>query len=394
MSLVEDALAGTSVFKDEAKLLFDYIPEELPHREDVLHRLVSFFRVVADGNGTQHVTLRGPVGSGKTAIARRFAIDLRDAMLKRHQKLHVSYVNCRNEKTPVTALLAVMRSLDPAFPDRGFAAPEMLDALRKQMAKRDISLLVILDEVDVLLKNKGADLLYSLSRFGQEGGVKGVSAIAISQRDIFKQLDEATASTFKRTNMITLEPYGKEAMDAIVTQRVKLAFHAGTVGEDVADLVADIASKKGDARLAIEILHHAGILANDEGNDQLTAEYVRKAKATIYSELPEHKLRELPRHELLVLLSVARRLAKTGAAYIMTGDAYEAYTLESEGHDEKPRGLTQYWDYLKSLESYGFLDLKKSGKGQAGTTHFISLPDAPAAELVQWLEAVVAEARP
>jgi archaeal cell division control protein 6 len=246
--------------------------------------------------------------------------------------------------------------------------------------------------VDALLKNKGSDLLYSLSRFGTEGGVRGISAIAISQRDIFKQLDEATASTFKRTNTILLDPYGKEAMDAIVAQRVKLAFHTGTLSADVADLVADIAARKGDARLAIEMLHAAGMLANDEGIETVTPEHVRTAKASIHSELPEHKLRELPLHELLVLLSVARRLLSTGAAYVTTGDSYDAYKLAAEEHEEKPRGLTQYWEYLKYLESYGFLDLKKSGKGHAGTTHFISLPDAPAKELVEWLQALVTEA--
>jgi hypothetical protein len=37
-----------------------------------------------------------------------------------------------------------------------------------------------------------------------------------------------------------------------------------------------------------------------------------------------------------------------------------------------------FWNYLKEVENAGFIHLKQSGKGQLGTTQFISLPDIPA----------------
>ena len=37
-----------------------------------------------------------------------------------------------------------------------------------------------------------------------------------------------------------------------------------------------------------------------------------------------------------------------------------------------------FWSYLKDIENAGFITLKKSSKGQVGTTQLISLPDIPA----------------
>ena len=37
-----------------------------------------------------------------------------------------------------------------------------------------------------------------------------------------------------------------------------------------------------------------------------------------------------------------------------------------------------FWNYLKDVESAGFINIKPSGKGHLGTTQLISLPDIPA----------------
>lgn len=391
---VDAAYAGPTVFLDEEKLDFDYVPEELPHREDVLTELTRTFRSVATGAKAQHASLEGPVGSGKTALARRFVADFREAVRKHSGRtLLTCYVNCRTDRTDTLALLTILRSLDKAFPDRGFSAGEMLDALRRNLERKEADMVVILDEADVLLKGTPksgpSELLYHLSRWGTEGGKRQVSTITASQHDIFGLLDEATASSYPR-NRIVLDPYGPEAMQAIVDQRVKLAMQPGTVPEPVAGLIADIAGEVGDARRAIQLLWKAGKRADaDPDRDQVNAEDVRAANNTMWSDLPEHKLRELPLHELLVMLAAARRLHKTGEAYAITSEVESTYQVLAETCEEKPRGHTQFWKYLKNLDAYGFLRVKRSGAGQSGTTQTISLPDAPAADVKVTLAAIL-----
>ncbi|HUR25419.1 MAG TPA: orc1/cdc6 family replication initiation protein, partial [Candidatus Thermoplasmatota archaeon] len=56
----------------------------------------------------------------------------------------------------------------------------------------------------------------------------------------------------------------------------------------------------------------------------------------------------------------------------------QSYKVACEEFGEEPRAHTQFWKYLKQLEGAGFLLSRLSGKGQAGTTQLLSIPDAPA----------------
>jgi cell division control protein 6 len=110
----------------------------------------------------------------------------------------------------------------------------------------------------------------------------------------------------------------------------------------------------------------------------VTPEHVRAAKAETYSVVTESKLRNLEKHQLLALYAIAKRLKKDGTAYVNTGEAEKTYAITCEEYDEKPRTHTMFWNYLKDIESAGFINIKLSGKGQIGTTQLISLPDIPA----------------
>jgi len=55
----------------------------------------------------------------------------------------------------------------------------------------------------------------------------------------------------------------------------------------------------------------------------------------------------------------------------------DIYKIVCEEYGETPRKERQFLDYLKRIQSYGFIDLKISGKGERGRSHLISIPDIP-----------------
>ena len=59
-----------SVFKDEAKLDINYIPQKLPHREKEHRLLMEFFSFILryPERMAQRVIVTGDVGTGKTAL--------------------------------------------------------------------------------------------------------------------------------------------------------------------------------------------------------------------------------------------------------------------------------------------------------------------------------------
>ncbi len=378
-TIIEDELNSSTIIKNMGALDFDFVPSELPHRDEQLRMLAHIYKPVLS-NIAQHAVIKGPVGTGKTVMAKMFCQDLVNVARKKRVMIEYVHINCRKRSTDAMVMLGILNHFDPRFPDRGFSVQEMLEVLRKQLKRREAQLFVVLDEADALLKKSGSDLIYDLTRFSDETSQDKipVSVLLISQKDILPLLDVAALSTFKRSNVVNLDKYSRDELYDIVSQRVSLAFHQSTVQEDSIDLIADIAEEWGDARFAIELLTKAGMAADQNHKIEVTPEFVRAAKAETYSVVTETKLRALERHQLLTLDAIAKRLHIDGTAYVLTGDAEKTYDAVCEEHDETPRAHTMFWHYLKDIENAGFITLKPSGKGQIGTTQLISLPDIPA----------------
>jgi len=374
---------GKSVFKDLRTLSFDYVPQRLVHREAQMKKLVMLYRPVVESNLSQNAVLTGSVGTGKTATAKRFCTDLKDFAEKQQKAVDWVLVNCRQRNSESSAVLHVVNHFQPNFPDRGFSITEMLRILRKDLEKRKIHLVIVLDEADMLLKKAGPDIIYKLTRFGEEkvDGRDLVSLMLISQKNIFEMLDASSTSTFKRTNVVEFGKYSSDELRDIVKTRVELAFHDGAIDDDAINLIAEVSSEWGDARFAIEILEKAGMLADEESAGRISVEHVRGAKAEAYSSITESKLAGLDRHQKLSLLGIAR--ASRAKAYVTTGEAESAYKVACEEYSEKPRAHTAFWGLMKDLDMLGVVSAKKSGPGISGKTTVITLLDIPAKVLEQ-----------
>jgi len=316
-------------------------------------------------------------------------MDLKEHAEKEHKAIDWVLVNCRQRNSESAVVLQIVNHYQPNFPDRGFSITEMLRILRKDLEKRKVHLVIVLDEADVLLKKAGPDVIYKLTRFEEEKveGLEYVSLMLISQKNIYDMLDAASISTFKRTNVIEFGKYSCDELKDIVAQRAQLALHENAIDQDSFDLIAEVSSEWGDARFAIEILEKAGMLADEEGAGKVDVEHVRGAKAEAYSSITESKLAGLERHQKLALLAIAR--ASKGKAYITTKDAEGAYAVACEEYDEKARAHTAFWGLMKDLDTLGIVSAKKSGPGISGKTTVITLLDIPAKVLIAKVSAML-----
>lgn len=382
--LLEDAL-GRSVVKNHQPLSFDFVPKELPHRQEHFSKLSAIFAPLIKSGIAQHARFKGPVGSGKTVMAKRFCEEARGVARDQGRSLDFIHVNCRRRDSEGAVLLHVIRKFDPGFPERGFSVSEMLGILQKHLKKQAVNLILVLDEADVLLRKQKIDLIYQLTRFNEEGAQSwNVSLILISQSDIGGKLDASTLSTLKKTNVIDFAKYGAGELADILRQRVELAFHPGTVADPVVVEIASIAAKKGgDARFAIELLQRAGGLADTRKLDFVLIEHVRNANAGTYATMEREKIAELPRQHRVLLLAVARALKRE--EQVTSSALHKTYAVVCEEYGEEARKGTQFWKYLNELEHRGLIELEKGKEGPGNATR-VSLQEVEAAELQEFVE--------
>ncbi len=385
--LIEKELSKPSIFRSRESLTPEFTPDKLPHREEELRLLASAFRhiITSPGSISQRVLIVGPVGTGKTALARVFGRDFTRYANEKGVSVRYAHINCHRNRTLNNIIVDMARQLDIPLPRRGLSYKEMYDAILSYLDDHDIYAIVTFDEFHYFASIAGSRDVYFIVRTYDdvETSIKRLNFIFISlHTSMLSYLDPQTESYLLR-HMIKLNPYTSEQLYTILKYRAEQAFYEGVVDDEVLKFIADYEGYDrgggGNARNALEILLKAGDLAEREGNTRVTVEHVRKAIMTTSRELVSiaDAILYSPLHELIILWAIIRLLRRTGKTSVRMGEVEREYTMLCEMLGEQPRRHTQVYEYVMNLKKAGIIDARTSGKGQRGRTTLISLHYGP-----------------
>jgi cell division control protein 6 len=393
--LAEESNLAThqSVFKDEAKLDINYIPQQLPHREKEHRLLMEFFSFIlrCPEKMTQRVIITGDVGTGKTVLVQHFGASITSEANKRGIKFRYVHVNCREYRGSLLPILHhAVTVFRPNYPARGYSVEEFFSTLMQVLDEENAFMILALDEFDSLIENEGSDAVYKLTRLQEMrlGKPQRLSFIFIL-RDLkaIEQLDASARSTLQHS-IISLERYGKAQLVDILSDRVSIAFELGTVQEDVVDLISELTfTETGNARFGIELLWRAGKYADAADAGLVEPECVRMAVSSIIPGLRRSELAGLGLHEKLFLLAVARYFKENEQAYASLSEVEKTYAVVCEEFGEKPNSHTQVWNHAQFLSSLGILKTVVATSTVRGRSTQVSLPSIPAFELEKELSA-------
>ena len=379
---------GSSIIKDPSVFDYGYVPKNLVNREEQMNQMETLFWPLVESNRACNAFLTGSVGTGKTVTAKRFCSDMKEHCAKNGKRIENIYVNCRIDNSENAVLVNLIHHFDAGYPERGFSTEEMARVLKNHLTKNKIALVVILDEVDVLLKKSTVDIIYQITRMSDDVNKPApISLILISQESIYQLMDEASISTFKRAITVKFNRYSEEELKSIVKERAEMALFPGRITDDAIDQIADISNEFGDARMAIELLEKSSMIAEKGTAGEVNVEDVRAAKASIYSTVSESKLMSLDINRKIALLSVARAMKQY--AVIPISSAERTYAVVCEEYNVPARKHTQFWKYIQDLERTGFVKTKVLTDGKNGRTTKLSLPDIPSKVLASKIETLL-----
>jgi len=371
-------LSGTKIFADRDVLRHDYMPETLPHRDEHIHRLGAIVAPALDGSKISNTFIYGKTGTGKTAVAKLVLSHLERRAAETGAPIRVSYVNCRLAGTNYRVLADLCHAISVNIPFTGLASGEVFDRFRSAMASARQCMIVVLDEVDALVKRHNDDsLLYEMTRINESLRGSWIGIVGISNDLHFKDfLDPRVLSSLSEEELV-FRPYLADELYDILLARARLAFIENALPESTLRLSSALAAgEHGDARRALDLLRVAGELAEREGANTVDEGHVKLAQRKIEDDRVAEVLRSLPLHSKVVLAAAYLINDRTEGGAI-TGDVYNVYEELCGITNVEPLTQRRVSGLLNELDIMGILNARVVSLGRHGRTKKIRLGIPP-----------------
>lgn len=375
-NIFEDLNDRKTIFKSKQYLDHRFIPETLPHRDEKIKSIANYWVESLQKNTPPDITIYGKTGTGKTAVTLYAKKQLEEVASKRNLNIRIEYIRCTDYNTEYQILARLCQQLGKPVPYRGWTKAEVVNTFRnlfkKNILGEDLILIVILDELDVILKNDGDSILYTLTR------TDNVSITSISNYVDFKSFIKPKVKSSLRDREIVFPPYNAQQLIDILKERSQLSFKEGTIADPVIPLCSALAAKEeGDARYALDLLKTSGEIADEKGADVVEESFVIEAKDRIEHNKIIDVVMTLPIQQQRVLQAITYLTNKKEE--ITSGRLYEIY--EDLAKNDKV-SYRRIFDFINELEMLGLISANTISRGRGkGRTNIITLQCDP--ELIE-----------
>ena len=384
-NLFDGLLELKSLFKDRRALGHAFNPENLPHRTEEITSLVNNLVEALRGHAPSNMNLYGRPGSGKTAVTRFVCRDLESKGAAEGCNIRAVEINCRNVDTKYRVLAEIGNRLgeedDETIPFTGWPADKVFDYVRARMQARGGVHVIVLDEIDHLVRKgkEGDDLLYSLTSLNI-GLLDGAfcCVIGISNDLAFTEMLDPRVQSRLSPIDVVFPPYNASQLEDVLRPRAAQGIKNEALDEAVIPLCAALAAKEdGDARRALDLLRISVQRAEQSEVERVGISHVRQAQNQLEFDQITPTIQNLPLQQKLVLFSIIIN-EKNGLTNISTGEVYGTYEMACEHAGEKPLTSRRVSSLIRGLDMAGIITAKKTSRGRHGMSKRINscLPPA------------------
>ena len=371
------------IFNDKKTLSSSFIPQKISHRDAELNQMGSILAPALKGYHPNNIFVYGTCGTGKTICTKFIISHLQEIIKQSGKSLRSVYINCKMKKvadTEYRLFAQLLKEMGECVPDTGLPTDVLYRRFFERVDSKPSTLIIILDEIDALVKKVGDDFLYNLTRINQELKRSHITIIGITNDLSFRDNLDLRVKSSLSEEEILFKPYNAVQLRDILMERADGGFRPGVVSDTVLGKCAALAAQEhGDARRALDLLRVAGELAERAGEPSIAENHIDMAQQKLDMDRVTETVRSQPSQSQAVLYSIIKCQEKAdnqktwADKRLLTGDVFDNYLAVCKAGGMKPLTQRRVSDLIGELDMLGIITAKVISKGRYGRTRDISL---------------------
>ena len=371
-----NAIGSKTLIKNRKTLTIDYVPERLPFRDNESTVIAQTLSVILRGGRPSNLLIFGKPGTGKTAVVKNVIERLKNKADNLGMQITVPFMNAKTANTSYKILYEIAEMMGINKEEKklqvhftGLSLGEATDRILEYIRRKNLRVVLVIDEIDSLVDKSGDDILYNFTRANERiSAEQFISLIGISNSLTFKdKLDPRVRSSLSEEEMV-FNPYTIEQLKDILTDRCKLAFTEHAIPIAAINLCAAMAGREtGDARKAIDLLRVAAEIAEREGSSTVNETHIRLAQQKIDRDTNYEILKNSTTHTKILILAIIN--SKNGN----TGEIYDAYSSLCVRLEQEPLTQRRITQIISELDLLGLVTTNIVNLGRYGRSQRIKL---------------------
>ncbi|MBI4448074.1 AAA family ATPase [Candidatus Woesearchaeota archaeon] len=351
MGLFDETLSGDeSLFVNELALDAEFLPKNLPHRENQQQYLAECIKPLLQKRNGKNLLIIGPSGIGKTAAAKFVLREMEERGLD--EEVFPIYVNCWKKDTAYKMILDICEQV-------GFKhvfnkkADELIKDATTIINKK--AAVFIFDEVDKL---ESQQIIYQLI----EDVYRKSIFLITNTSDWMSELDQRIKSRLI-PEILEFKPYNHAETEDILKKRINYSFVKGVWNEEALTLIVEKTAEIGDIRSGLFLLKEAGLAAEKKSSKKILVGHAEEAISKLPNFGPK-KAEGLSEEEKELISLIKNNNGKS------TAQIYEVYSKNSD------KSYRTFQRKIKELEEAGFLNVETKPSEKGGKTSVVKTKQA------------------
>ncbi len=372
----ESFLEKESIFKEKKALNPNYMPGTISHRDEEINYLANILAPCLRLEPPSNIFLYGKTGTGKTLCAKHTTEKMLEVAKERGIPLKAIYLNCKLKRvadTEYRLIAQIINEFGIEIPATGLPTDEVYKIFYRLLEKEEQLVILLLDEIDQLVKKAGDGIIYNLTRMNSELKKGQITFIGVSNDLVFVDNMEPRVKSSLSEEEIVFPTYNAIQLQDILRKRTKIAFKKGVIQTGVIEKCSAYAAREhGDARRALELLRVAGELCERDNEKEITIDYLDKAEQKIEKDRIAEIIKTQPKQHHATLYSIIQ-LAEKRKESVSTGEVYNVYKDICEKVKLRPLTQRRLSDILSELDMFGVINSDVISKGRFGRSREISV---------------------